>query len=137
MPKENIVLAHQNTSRGSPSNRGFEDRTERRSLCNPHFRLQSHTQSVPGSQGNSGLGLDRMAGDESETVALRDHSQDQQRFHHREILADALPLAAPEGEVRMLRPTGGAFRKEALGIECFGIVPEFRMAGPRTRGYDE
>src|SRR5712692_11476063 len=87
-----------------------------------------HPHTVARSEGNAGLGSYGMIGNQSQLKSLRDHRQEQGRFHHRERSPDAEAGSAPKGKVRETRKLLGRLVSPAIGIELLGMVEETGIA---------
>src|SRR5215207_8549698 len=90
-------------------------------------RFSPHRDAaLAGAEGDAGLGADVDAVGEAQAPAARERGEDEHALHPREALADAAARAAAEGEVGELRARGPGLRREACGVEAFGLRPEAR-----------
>ena len=124
-----FVLGYSVYGKPSSADRS-QDSEPDRALAPPRSspgRLERHLQAVPGAQGDQGIRLDAMPGDQAGTIFLRDGSKDQIRFSQRKDVSDALARTAAERKVGVAREAGGALSRKPLGLEALGILPELRM----------
>src|SRR5580658_9476978 len=90
--------------------------------------LEQHVHAVARAKRDEPLRLDGEARLEPETVALRDGGEDQHRFGHGEGRTDTDARTCAEGDVGEAVARSGTLRREALGLEALGVIPELRIA---------
>src|SRR5215813_15519224 len=83
---------------------------------------EPHTRTRLRTQRDVGRGRDLLPWLQGEPKALSDRGQDQDGFHRREGVADALARASAEREVRKARETANEVAGPAFGAKCFAVI---------------
>ena len=94
---------------------------------------EHHRQAMARAHAQQYLGVDLVAGEQAQLVALGDGRQDELGLHPGEVAADAQAGATAEWEVGKVRAPCSAFGGEALGVKHVRILPEIGMAVRRVR----
>src|SRR5207302_621395 len=90
--------------------------------------LQRHATAMFRPERDERLRNDGMAGHETQRPLLCYRRDNQDQFHPRERLADALARTAAERKVRELRQRRLELRRPAVGIETIGARVKPRVA---------